>query len=522
MVTDASSELTDAFVRARHDQQKRTFFRHPSDLLVVNAYHLEWLAALQNRLDDGTYTPRPAPLLGIPKPEWHIRPGAILTLEDQVVYHYLALLARSVIASQLQWSEGKIRYSNYLAKGGASWFRLAFVGWKNFSRASIEKLKEPSKHVLIADIAGYYENIDIGRLMQDLRASGVDSSVTDFLSSCLNKWAGPRGRGIPQGYSPSDLFGEFYLNNVDQALATEGFEHVRYLDDYRVFADSKVIAIQALHRLSELLRERGLNLQTAKSYIQDANQAREQFSVVARVLADVSQRIGNQLKGSVALDPYITPGALREYIRSDPDDPAPAVVEAAWNEFEAGDFGDFNKSVFHFLIARLSELRSDVAVPFVITQLSDRPEETQYCLDYLEALLDDIDGGALDDVAALLADRNNVFEYQKHQILRWFWEKRISNDTVRTFCRRQLTAQTDSSVLLPHAAVYIGHFADGLHDYEKLESAFFNDTDQLTRAAYLYALRLAPRDLKGRVYGRARGESTYLDKAVEVARRDAQ
>ena len=98
-----------------------------------------------------------------------------------------------------------------------------------------------------------------------------------------------------------------------------------------------------------------------------------------------------------------------------------------------------------------------------------------------------------------------------NQILRWFWEKRISNDTVRTFCRRQLTARTDSSVLLPHAAVYIGHFADGLHDYEKLESAFFNDTDQLTRAAYLYALRFAPRDLKGRVYGRARGESTYLE-----------
>ena len=69
MATDASSELTDAFVRLRHDQQKRAFFRHPSDLLVVNAYHLEWLAALQNRLDDGTYTPRPAPLLGIPKPE---------------------------------------------------------------------------------------------------------------------------------------------------------------------------------------------------------------------------------------------------------------------------------------------------------------------------------------------------------------------------------------------------------------------------------------------------------------------
>jgi hypothetical protein len=76
--------------------------------------------------------------------------------------------------------------------------------------------------------------------------------------------------------------------------------------------------------------------------------------------------------------------------------------------------------------------------------------------------------------------------------------------------------------VLPYAAVYLGQFADGLQDYEKLESAFYRDTDQLTRAAYLYALRFAPADLKGRVFGRAKGESTYLDWAVEIAKQRAK
>ena len=486
----------------------------------MTSHRAQWLGSLQSRLDDGTYVPRPAPLLSVPKPEWHVRPAAVLTLEDHVVYNYLALLARVLVGPQLQWSERKgIRYSNYIAQRGVWWFRRSFVGWKAFGASSLDRL-EKATHVLVTDITGYYENIDIGRLVQDLRATGVDSSVTRLLSVCLNKWAGRRGKGIPQGYSASDLFGEFYLNTVDLALEAEGLSHARYLDDFRIFATSKIAAVRALHRLSELVRERGLNLQTAKSNILDAEQARDSFSTVERVLSTVSKRIGSELKGLLADDPYITPQALRAYIRSDPDAPAPAVVEAAWREFEAGKFGDFNKSVFHYLASRLSELKSQVAVPFVLRQLSERPEETRYCLSYLEALLGDIDQKELNVVAATLTDSRNVFEYQRHLILRWFFEKRIENNTVLTFCRRQLSHPAASSLLLPHAAAYLGEFAQGLHDYERLESALFQDPSQLTRAAYSHALRSAPLELRGRAFGRVAGESVYLDWAIELAKRD--
>ena len=518
MVAEASFQLTDAFLRTRKDQRGRTFFTHPCDVEVLTAHRSEWLAELQRRVDDGKYTPRPAPLLGIAKEDWHVRPGAVLTLDDQVVYQYLALLARPVVAPQLEWSEDKVRFSHYLSKRRVSWFQSPFLGWRNFDRASVKKIKEPSMYIVVTDIAGYYENIDIGQLTQDLRASGVSSSVTKLLSVCLNKWAGPRARGIPQGYSPSDFFGEFYLNSVDRALATEEFEHARYLDDFRVFADSRVNAIKALHRLSELLRERGLNLQTAKSDILDADEATERFTAVARMLAKVIQRIGSQLKGLVATDLYITPAVLREYVRSDTKDPAPAVVEEAWKEFEAGEFGRFNKSVFHYLIARLAELQSVVAVPYAIAQLHERPEETSHCLSYLKSLLDDLDKSVFDEVASALTDERNVFEHQKYQLLQWFWKQELPNERVRTFCRRQLTARFDSPFVLPYAAVYLGQFADGLQDYEKLESAFFRDTNQLTRAAYLYALRFAPAEIRGRVFGRAKGESTYLDWTVDVAK----
>ena len=265
MSTELSQELNDAFRHVSDELRERGFYRHPSDLAIVTSHRNEWLAGIQDRLDNETYVPRPALQLSVPKPDWHVRPAAVLTLEDHAVYNYLALLARAQIAPQLSWSERReIRFSNHIELRGRRWFRRRFVGWKAFDKSSLRRAEEAS-HVLVTDIAGYYENIDIGRLVQNLRAVGVESAVANVLSSCLNKWAGRRCKGIPQGHSASDLFAEFYLNTVDLALDTEGFEHTRYVDDFRMFATSKHAAIRALHRLSELVREQGLILQTALS-----------------------------------------------------------------------------------------------------------------------------------------------------------------------------------------------------------------------------------------------------------------
>ena len=518
--TEVSQELDDASRHVRDDLRETAFYRHPTDLAIVESRKAEWLAGLQARLNDETYVPRPAMGLRVPKAEWHVRFATTLTLEDHVVYNYLALLARAQVAPQLSWSEKKgIRFSNHIELKGRRWFRRSFVGWNAFNKSSLRRTKK-STHVLVTDIAGYYENIDIGRLVQDLQVVGIEATVAKMLSSCLNKWAGRRGKGIPQGFSASDLFAEFYLNTVDQALDTEGFDHERYLDDFRVFADSKLMAIHALHRLSELVREQGLILQTAKSQILLAEQAVERFSAVDRILSAVSKRIGKELKKHVDFDPYVTPQALRAYIRSDPADPAPAVVETGWQDFEGGTFGTFNKSVFHYLISRLSELKSRAAVPFVIGQLSARPEETAYCLNYLRAQLDALTPVEVDGVAAVLTDSGSVYEYQRYLVLRWFSEEHVENAKVLRFCRRLLTNPTAPPILLPHAAAYLGEFSKGLHDYQRLESALYGDSDPVTRAAYLCALRLAPREWRNRVFGRVAGESTYLDWAIEFAKQE--
>ena len=520
LTAEVSQELHEAFRRVQADLRERTFYRPPSLVETVASHRVEWLAGLQERLNNGTYVPRPALQLNVPKPGWHVRPAAVLALEDHTVYNYLALSARARVAQEVLWSQQRdIRFSHHVELRGRRWFRRDFVGWKQFDGSSLRRT-EKKPYVLVTDIAGYYENIDIGRLVQDLQVIGVEQAVVKLLGTCLHKWVGRRGKGIPQGYAASDLFGEFYLNTVDRALDAEGLDHTRYLDDFRVFAKSQLAAIRALHRLSELVREQGLILQTGKTDILKAGEAKERFSTVDRMLLAVSKRIGDEFEGLVGENQYVTPQALRAYIRSDSSDPAPAVVEGAWREFEGGKFGPFNKSVFHYLLARLSELESRVAAPFVLQQLSDRPEETNHCLNYLGSQPDGVEPEEADQVAAILTGSESPYEYQRYLVLKWFSDKHVRNDGVLRFCRRLLATQAAPALLLPHAASYLGEFAGGLHDYERLESALYGDFDTVTRVAYVCALGSAPRELRKRVFGRVKGEHAYLDWAIELTKQD--
>src|SRR5258707_2835442 len=101
--------------------------------------------------------------------------------------------------------------------------------------------------------------------MSDLRDLGCDANTVQILSTCLYRWAVIPGRGIPQGYSASDILAKVYLNPIDRAMGDEGFDYIRYVDDIRVFCKGFVNCKQALLFLTQQLRRRGLNLQTSKT-----------------------------------------------------------------------------------------------------------------------------------------------------------------------------------------------------------------------------------------------------------------
>src|SRR5262249_40954582 len=205
------------------------------------------------------------------------------------------------------------------------WFTNAFNSWSAFRKASIERIDKGANYVVLTDITGFYENIDLAMLFSDLRTLGCDADVIQLLQICLNRWCAVPNRGVPQGLSPSDVLAKVYLNSVDQAFVDMEVDYIRYVDDIRMFCLEVPACKKALMFLSQALRRRGLNLQSAKTEIVSAAQARNIIEGVAPVIAEVQQRYREFLENLMgAISPYMSISEIEESV--DPNDAPIEVV----------------------------------------------------------------------------------------------------------------------------------------------------------------------------------------------------
>jgi hypothetical protein len=288
-----------AFVFFEHDQKERVFFSHPLEPILRKGAKDEWLATLARQVESATYVPSHAKILDTPKPKWHSRPGALLSCADQVVYHYIGLKCLELIRPRLRALEGTVRFSNILAKNNRSWFARTFSGWKRFSEATATLLPN-AEFIVETDVAGYYENIDIGRLIRELSAEGVDPFTIALMEKCLNKWAYPRGRGLLQGFSPSDLLAEYYMDTVDRRWNIKG-------------------------GLNSFQSGCGPKWRPANVSGPDPNVS----------MSQLQSRIRNVLKTS-------------------PSKPAIEVLERTFGDFVSSALGEWDKTILHYLLHRLS------------------------------------------------------------------------------------------------------------------------------------------------------------------------
>src|ERR1051325_5967239 len=88
----ATLNLPLAWARAKKDlSQRRAFVCHPFMVDLIDQDSISWLRGIQQQIAEDGYHPDPCRTVSTPKPGFLVRPGADLSLEDQVIYG--ALLA---------------------------------------------------------------------------------------------------------------------------------------------------------------------------------------------------------------------------------------------------------------------------------------------------------------------------------------------------------------------------------------------------------------------------------------------
>lgn len=148
----------------------------------------------------------------------------------------------------------------------------SFFAPGNSYAAFIEQCRELAashSHVLATDVADFYNRIYIHRVENSIAAASPNlakqaKAVEGFLMG-LNVKA---SQGIPVGPAASVVLAEAVMTDVDQLLATRGLKHARYVDDMRVFANSRQELEVALEELAHhLFDAQRLQLSPSKTSI---------------------------------------------------------------------------------------------------------------------------------------------------------------------------------------------------------------------------------------------------------------
>jgi RNA-directed DNA polymerase len=152
-------------------------------------------------------------------------------------------------------------------------------GCKDALRRVDELLRSGKHWVLDADLKSYFDTIPHERLMDRVAEKVADGKVLSLVEGMLQAgvmdtvegWQATK-QGSPQGAVISPLLSNIYLNGLDWKMVREGFEMVRYADDFVVLCANQQEAQKALEEISHWVEENGLKLHPTKTRIVDASQ----------------------------------------------------------------------------------------------------------------------------------------------------------------------------------------------------------------------------------------------------------
>ena len=106
-----------------------------------------------------------------------------------------------------------------------------------------QQFLKKNKYVLKGDISSYFPSIDQDTLIKIIEKQITDCRTLDLIKKIIYSYHSEKGtfKGLPIGNLTSQLFANIYLTELDYYIDNIAGKnhHIRYLDDWLVFAQTK-------------------------------------------------------------------------------------------------------------------------------------------------------------------------------------------------------------------------------------------------------------------------------------------